>query len=107
MAAARGLRPGRALQLRGAQARAQADLDAFQDPLVSVEWETEDLAALPGRSQVIDMASDTIDPPITMTVTILSVEITFPLRTLPPRRACRGGTLKPSSFLDLVVTTSD
>ena len=33
----------------GAQARADADLEAFQDPLVSVEWVTEDMAALPGR----------------------------------------------------------
>jgi hypothetical protein len=91
----------------GAQARAQADLDAFKDPLPTVEWVTEDLSALPGRAQVIALDSPAVTPALNLTVTILNVEITFPLRTLPPRRACTGGVLKPSTFLDLVVTTSD
>jgi hypothetical protein len=91
----------------GAQARAAADLDAFKDPLKSVEWVTEDVTALPGRSQVIALESATIDPPIKLTVTILSVDLSFPLRTLAPRRACAGGILKPSTFLDLVVTTQN
>jgi hypothetical protein len=89
----------------GAQARADSDLDAFQDPLISLEWVTDDLNAIPGRAQVIALASDTIA--IDRTVTILRVEITFPLRTLPPRRACTGGYVKLSNFLDLVVTTQN
>jgi hypothetical protein len=91
----------------GAQARAEADLAAFKDPLISVEWSTDDLNALPGRSQAIALSSEAVTPPMNTTVTILQVEMTFPLRTLPPRRACKGGRVKPSSFLDLVVTTND
>jgi hypothetical protein len=37
-------------------------------------------------------------------VTITQVELSFPLRTQPPRRRCSGGDLKPSTFLDLVLT---
>jgi hypothetical protein len=88
----------------GAQARADSDLATFKDPLVSVDWTTDDLNALPGRSQVIALSSEAVNPPINTTVTILRVEITFPLRTLPPRRSCTGGTVKPSTFMDLVVT---
>jgi len=40
-------------------------------------------------------------------VTILRVDLSFPLRTLPPRRSCTGGIVKPSSFMDLVVTTTN
>jgi len=91
----------------GAQARADADLAAFKDPLITVEWDTDDLNAIPGRAQAMALASDTIDPAITTTVTILRVDLSFPLRTLPPRRSCAGGTVKPSSFMDLVVTTQN
>ena len=91
----------------GAQARADDDLATFKDPLISLEWETDDLNALPGRSQVIALSSDTVNPPLNTTVTILRVEIAFPLRTLPPRRTCTGGMVKPSSFMDLVVTTTN
>jgi hypothetical protein len=61
----------------GAHARAAADLAAFQDPLVSLEWQTDDLNALPGRSQVIALSSAAVNPAVNTTVTIL-VEITFP-----------------------------
>jgi len=88
----------------GAQARADADLANFRDPLVSVEWATDDLNALPGRSQVIALSSAAVAPPMDTTVTILRVAITFPLPTLPPRRICTGGIVKPSTFMDLVVT---
>ena len=91
----------------GAQARADTDLETFQDPLRSVEWVTEDAHAQPGRSQVIALSSPAVTPPIDLTVTILTVDLTFPLATRPPRRACTGGLLKPSLFLDLVVMTSD
>jgi Concanavalin A-like lectin/glucanases superfamily len=89
----------------GAQARADADLAAFQDPLSNLEWETEDNNAIPGREQVVAMSSEAIT--VSDTVTILRVDLSFPLRTLPARRRCTGGTLKPSSFLDLVVTSTD
>jgi hypothetical protein len=88
----------------GAQARADADLAAFQDPLESVEWETEDLHAKPGRHQVINLTGSSVMDPLSITVTITRVELSFPLRTQPPRRRCSGGELKASTFLDLVVT---
>ena len=88
----------------GALARAESDLATFQDPLVSVDWETDDLNALPGRSQVIAMSSAAVTPAMNTTVTILRVEVSFPLRTWPPRRRCTGGMVKPSTFMDLVVT---
>jgi hypothetical protein len=90
----------------GAQARAEADLAAFQEPLLSAEWITEDLNASPGRSQVITLSSENINPPINTTVTIQRVDLTFPLPTLPPRRACSGARVKPSTFLDLVLTST-
>jgi hypothetical protein len=89
----------------GAQARADADLAAFQDPLTNLEWDTEDHNAIPGREQVVAMSSEAIT--VSDTVTILRVDLSFPLRTLPARRRCTGGTLKASSFLDLVVTSTD
>jgi len=88
----------------GAQARADADLEAFRDPLETVEWETEDLNAKPGRHQVIALSGSSVIDPLDRTVTITRVEISFPLRTQPPRRRCTGGDLKASTFLDLVVT---
>jgi len=91
----------------GAQARADGDLAAFKDPLVSVEWETEDVNAIPGRSQVVALSSPAFTPAVNTTVTILRVDLTFPLRTLPARRVCTGGIVKPSTFLDLVVTTQN
>jgi hypothetical protein len=91
----------------GAQARANEDLATFQDPLISVDWVTNDLNAIPGRAQVIALSSAAVNPPINTTVTITRVEITFPLRTLPPRRSCTGGIVKPSTFMDLVVTESN
>lgn len=89
----------------GAAARAAEDLDTFKDPLVSVEWETEDANALPGRSQVVALSSPAFTPAVNLTITITRVDLTFPLRTLPARRSCVGGVVKPSTFLDLVVTS--
>jgi hypothetical protein len=91
----------------GAQARADADLDRFQLPQRSVEWSTDDVNALPGRTQAINLSGPSIDPPMTDSVTILRVTLSFPLRTLPIRRACVGGQVKPSTFLDLVVTETN
>lgn len=88
----------------GALGRANADLDAFSEPLVSTEWETEDLNAEPGRQQVINLTGTSVIDPLNLTVTITSVAISFPLRSQLPRRRCTGGGVKPSTFLDLVLT---
>jgi hypothetical protein len=89
----------------GAQARAEADLAAFQEPLVTATWETDDLNAAPGRPQVINLSGTSVlDARAPTTITITKVDVTFPLRTQPPRRRCTGGELKQSTFLDVVVT---
>lgn len=88
----------------GAQARAEADLEAFKDPLITAEWETEDLNAAPGRQQEIHLTGSSVIDPLDLTLTITSVELSFPLRTQPPRRRCTGGVIKTSTFLDVVLT---
>lgn len=88
----------------GATARAQMDLAAFKEPLVSAEWDTDDLNAIPGRPQVIALTG--VDP-VSLTLTILSATMTFPLQTLRPRRRCTAGTVKPSTLLDVLVTSSE
>ena len=84
-----------------------ADIAAFKEPLVTAEWETEDAYAKPGRPQDVDLTGASVMDPVAMTVTILSVDITYPMRNLMPRRTCRGGPIKASSFLDLVMTSED
>jgi len=89
----------------GALARAEADLDAFAEPLVTADWETEDLNAVPGRLQAIELTGGSVlEPRAPTTLTITRVELSFPLRTELPRRRCTGGDIKPSTFLDLVLT---
>jgi hypothetical protein len=88
----------------GALGRANADLDAFAEPLVSAEWETEDLNAEPGRQQAINLTGSSVIDPLNLTLTITHVSLSFPLRTELPRRRCTGGDVKPSTFLDLVLT---
>jgi len=88
----------------GAQARAQADLEAFVHPLQTCEWETEDLNAKPGRLQAINLTGTSVIDPLVLWRTITRVEISFPLRTQPPRRRCSGAVVKASTYFDLVVT---
>jgi hypothetical protein len=89
---------------QGALDRANADLDAFDEPLVTAEWETEDLNAQPGRHQVIALTGTSVIDPVNLTLTITQVDLSFPLRTQPPRRRCVAGDVKPTTFLDLVLT---
>ena len=77
----------------GAFTRAHGDIIQFSEPLVSYEWDTTDPNAAPGRLQALSFIGPTFPaaPPVLALVTILSVDITFPLPTLPPRRHCVGG----------------
>jgi hypothetical protein len=88
----------------GALARANADLDSFAEPLITAEWETDDLNAQPGRHQVIALTGTSVIDPVNLTLTITQVDLSFPLRTQPPRRRCVAGDVKPTTFLDLVLT---
>ena len=92
----------------GAQARAESEITAFLNPVVTYDWETTDPYALPGRSQAIALlGSQFPGGGVIATTTILSVDLTFQLRTLPPRRRCIGGNVEASKFMDLVLTETN
>jgi len=91
------------LSAEGAEARGDAELDAFAEPLVEAEWVTQDLSARPGRSQVITLTGPDV---LSTTLTILSVEVTFHTPRERPLRACIAGTVKPAGFLDAVTVES-
>jgi hypothetical protein len=85
----------------GALQRATSDVDAFRFPLISAEWETEDTNARVGRPQ--DILLTDVDP-VSASLTILTIDVTFPLRTLLPRRACKASTVQPATLLQVVTT---
>jgi len=85
----------------GAAGRAAADLAYFKAPLLTATWETEDFNARPGRSQEIQLTD--VDP-VSAVVTITDVSLSFPLRTLAPRRSCTGSTVKPATLLETLMT---
>ena len=92
----------------GAQARGDSELQAFINTSGTYTWETTDPYALPGRQQAISLlGSQFPGGGIVAGCTILSVDISFPLRTLPPRRHCVGGNVEASTFMDLVVTETN
>jgi hypothetical protein len=86
----------------GAAARAAEDLLFFKTPAMKAEWTTEDYNARPGREQLI-LLSD-VDP-VQASLTILTVELEFPARTLAPRRRCTAGTVKAATLLDVLLTS--
>lgn len=87
----------------GAQTRADDDTNFFRLPSTRAEWSTEDYNARPGRAQVILLT----DPdPVSASLTILNVSLTFPLRSLPPRRQCSAALVKPATLLDVLTTST-
>jgi hypothetical protein len=88
----------------GALGRAEDDLSAFAAPLVSAAWETEDPNARPGRVQEIALTGTSVIDPVNLSLTITRVDLSFPLKTQLPRRKCSASAIKPSTFLDLVLT---
>jgi hypothetical protein len=89
------------LAIQGATERAEAELADFSRPLLTVEWETDDLNAHPGRLQVIHLGPpDPLDAELVITRTSVS----FPLATLPPRRRCQAARVKRAQLLDVLLT---
>lgn len=87
----------------GAQTRATDDVNFFRLPLLHAEWLTDDYNARPGRPQTILLT----DPDaVSAVLTILSVNVTFPLRSLAPRRQCAAALVKPATLLDVLTTSS-
>ena len=87
----------------GAQTRADDDVNFFRLPAMQAEWTTDDFNARPGRPQVILLT----DPdPVSASLTILTVSVTFPLRSLGPRRQCTAALVKPATLLDVLTTST-
>jgi len=82
------------LSADGATARAAADLAAFASPLTSIEWETEDINARPGRTQSVNFDGLSEDLLITRS------EIAFPRPNALPRRQCEASGVKTSTLYD-------
>lgn len=87
----------------GAATRATDDVSFFRLPLTVAEWVTDDYNARPGRPQVILLTD--VDP-VSASLTIQSVTVSFPLRSLAPRRACSAAAVKPSTLLDVLTTST-
>jgi len=85
----------------GATTRATAELAQFSQALTTAEWVTEDMNALPGRTQAIAFAGVA---PLNLSLLIDTVVLSVPVANRPPRRQCSGSTVKLSTFGDVVVT---
>jgi len=83
----------------GATARGQQEILDFRQPIISIEFETDDLNARPGRLQVYDfgdgMAGDYM---------ILTADLTWPVWGQPPRRQCRGADVRAAQVIDTWLT---
>jgi len=84
----------------GARARARAELADFTDPLVTYEWETDDLNAEPGRMQTIALVNGGA---VNATVRITNVEVTPIAAGALPRRSVRATAVQAASVLDVWV----
>jgi hypothetical protein len=103
------------LSYSGCVERADAELDAFGAALLRADWVTQDMQAMPGAEQVINMSSPSA---LSATLMIDSVSVTFPvdltrIATSPtttcssdlfPIRACQGSTVKLANVLDAIGT---
>lgn len=83
----------------GCLERATAELAAFNGALLSASWVTYDMNATPGAEQVINTSSpDTISD----TLIIESVAFEFERANAPPKRACRGSTVRLETIFDAI-----
>ena len=83
----------------GATARGQREVLDFRSPLVAIDFETDDLHALPGRLQTYNFTDPGLAP-TTGEFMILSADLTWPVWGQPPRRTCHGATVRVASVLD-------
>jgi hypothetical protein len=95
-----GVQDGR-LSVSGMTARANSELTDFDHPLLSATWATSDRNAKAGRLQVI-----TIDG-VSITLMITSVDVTFEVPHVDPRRTCTGSTVRTAALLDALVTDTN
>ena len=91
------VRDGR-LVTAGATARALAEL-ALSEALLKAKWETEDLNARPGASQVINL---TTNDPLSVTLTITDVDLRFPIPNYRPLRSCQASRVRLAGLVDVI-----
>lgn len=89
------------LSVAGATARAARELEAFAADLTTIVWDTDDMNAKPGRSQVVTYGD------VSMTVPITSVELSWPSPNRPARRSCEASNVRMAEVLDAVVTSRE
>lgn len=85
----------------GAGNRASRELSDFRQELISIQFETTDLNAKPGRRQAYNL----IDPTGTMTplvgdYMILTATLTWPVWGQVPRRVCTATEVHPADIVD-------
>ena len=89
------------LSVSGMTARANSELVDFDHELISASWTTTDRNAKAGRIQQI-----TIDG-VVVSLMITAVDVDFSIPHRDPRRSCTGSTVRPSSILDAIVTSTN
>lgn len=80
--------------------RAQQELADFKTPIKSIDWETDDLNARPGRLQSYSFDSGAM----TGDVMILSTELTWPVWGQPPRAQCHAAKVSTAAVVDTWIT---
>jgi len=89
------------LSVDGAALRAQAELDAFKDPLTHVSYTSDDMGVMPGAAQVINL---TTTDAFSDTLTVTHVDLTFPVNNYRPQRQCQASTVRLARFADIAET---
>ena len=79
----------------GAGNRGTAELAAFGVPHASIQFETEDLHAKPGRVQAYDLGAGMAGQ-----FMIVSAELTWPAWGHPPRRSCVAADVRGADVTD-------
>lgn len=87
------------LSYAGATQRATSELQLFHTQIRTATWETDDMNAMVGRVQLVNLWAVPQEE-----LLITDVTLTFPLLNKPPRRQCSGSTLRTATLLDVVLT---
>ena len=83
----------------GATERGLREVLDFSAPLTSIDFETDDLNAAPGRLQAYNL----VEPPLAAMVgeyMIISAELTWPVWGQPPRRQCQAAVVRAANVVD-------
>jgi len=83
----------------GAAARGAREVSDFLPALVSIQFETDDLNAKPGRLQVYNLADPVVDPMVGQYM-ILTAELSWPVWGQAPRRSCYAAEVHPADVTD-------